>query len=333
MQGANLPDLAAEVSSVILNVGVASLPTEDTVPRAARWWPEASRAYASEQRLQGRRSEQTSGAEVRSLVSWPARFEAAGLPRPHHAADVTPEGVLSWKAAPVGPGRSGRVRPMKQPSAFQALWTLRGFLLWAGNSVADQDGIWRGKRGDARNRRWFDVPTLDRMYEAAPSERHRPVLEALGWAGLRRNELSLLRVGDVNLSMDRPSIVVTRKGGRRQELPIAKAVADALRPFVIGRAPTGRVYPRSYQRIYDDLETLGSLVGVRATPHDLWRTFGRVLFYEKGIGLNEIRSLYGHASTEQSLYYIGALSDKMRAAVESFDSPRRPLAPTIRGGP
>ena len=59
-----------------------------------------------------------------------------------------------------------------------------------------------------------------------------------------------------------------------------------------------------------------------ASPHDLRRTFGRILCYEKGVDINEIRSLYGHAATEQTLDRIGAVSDKMRAAVERFDSPR-----------
>ncbi len=128
-------------------------------------------------------------------------------------------------------------------------------------------------------------------------------------------------------------MVVTRKGGRRQELPIARAVANALRPFVLGRAPTDRAYPRCYQGVYNDVETLAAPLGLKASPHDLRRTFGRVLYYEKGVDVNEIRSLYGHATTEQTLYYIGAVSDKMRAAVERFDSPRPTPAIPVPVGP
>ena len=307
--------------------------SEDTVPERGRWWPEASSEYASEQRLVGRWSEGTARAAVRCLGAWPQRLAVAGLPVPSHARDVTAEAILAWKDDPVGPGRHGERRPMKQPAAFQALWMLRGFLKWAGNPVADRDRLWRGKRGDATNRRWFDGLTLDRMYASAPSDRVRLVLASLGWAGLRRNELWLLKVGDVNLSMDRPTIVVTRKGGRRQELPVARAVANALRPFVVGRPSAARVFPGCYQLIYDDVETLGALLGLKVAPHDLRRTFGRVLYYEMDVDVNEIRSLYGHATTEQTLYYIGAVSDKMRAAVERFDSPRPTLALAVPGGP
>jgi integrase len=306
---------------------------EDTVPERERWWHEASRDYASKQRLDGRWEDVTARSAIRCLEAWPARFAAAGLPVPAHARDVTADMVLAWKTNPVGPGRHRECRRMKQPSAFQALWSLRGFLEWARSPLADRESLWRGKRGDATNRRWFDGATLDRMYAIAPSDRHRLVLALLGWAGLRRNELWTLLVDDVNLSMDRPAIVVTRKGGRRQELPIARAVANALRPFVVGRPMSVRVYPRCYQGIYNDVETLGTRLGIRASPHDLRRSFGRVLYYEKGVDINEIRSLYGHATTEMTLYYIGAVSDKMRAAVQHFDGPRPTLVSTVPEGP
>jgi integrase len=307
--------------------------SEDTVPERGRWWPEASKEYAGKRRLEGRWNTDTTRAAVRCLGAWPARFAVAGLPAPVHARDVTAETVLAWKDDPVGPGRHGERRPMKQPSAFQALWMLRGFLGWAGNPVAGLERLWHGQRGDATNRRWFDGATLDHMFGAASSDRLRLVLAALGWAGLRRNELWLLKVGDVNLSMDRPAIVVTRKGGRRQELPVARTVANALRPFVVARPSDARVYPGCYQLIYDDVGTMGEPLGLKVAPHDLQRTYGRILYYEMRVDVNELRSLYGHATTEQTLYYIGAVSDKMRAAVERFDRPRPTLALAVPGGP
>ena len=308
--------------------GPPARPSEGTVPRKARWWNEASRRYAEGERLEGRWNETTARAAWRCLRAWPARFAAAGLRPPVHARDVTAEMILAWKANPVGVGRHGTPLRLKQPAAFQALWTLRGFLGYFRVPAATKDALWRGKRGDATGRRWFDGPTLDRMYAVAGSDRHRLVLAGLGWAGLRRNELWLLSVEDVNLSMDRPSIVVTRKGGRRQELPISRSVANALRPFVVGRRPTERVYPGSYSLIHADVEALGRAVGVKAAPHDLRRTFGRLLYYEKSVDVNEIRSLYGHATTEMTLYYIGAVSDRMRAAVERLDEPRpQPVLP------
>jgi len=92
------------------------------------------------------------------------------------------------------------------------------------------------------------------------------------------------------------------------------------------------MYPRCYQGIYNDVEALGVRLGIRAAPHDLRRSFGRILYYEKGVDINEIRSLYGHATTEMTLYYIGAVSDKMRAAVQRFVDPHpTPVLPIPEG--
>jgi hypothetical protein len=60
---------------------------------------------------------------------------------------------------------------------------------------------------------------------------------------------------------------------------------------------------------------------------------GGILFYEKGVDINEIGSLSGHATTEMTLYYIGAVSDKMRVAVQRFDDPHPVHVLPVAGGP
>jgi integrase len=123
-----------------------------------------------------------------------------------------------------------------------------------------------------------------------------------GWAGLRRREVCLLRLGDVSLPLDNPSMVVTRKGGRRQELPLSAGLAAELRPFVFGRPLTELVYPASYNVIDRDLRRLGARLGIsRVSAHDLRRTFGRIQYYEKDVDINRIRILYNHRDTAQTL--------------------------------
>ncbi len=231
----------------------------------------------------------------------------------------------------MGRTRDGRPREIVQPSAFQALFILRGFLGWAESEVAKMDPLWRGRRGDATHRRWFSENQIQQMWEVAPSDRHRLVLALGAWAGLRRREMRTLLVRDVDLSMDRPALTVTRKGGARKYYPISKAVANALRPFVVGRAPTDRVYPLSYRTIYRDVTALSKALGVPASPHDLRRSFGRILYRRKA-DVNTIRALYNHATTEQTLYYIGETPDGMREAVETFDAPRAPLPKPVPVG-
>jgi len=303
---------------------------EDTVPERERWWAEASERYAERKRLDGVWSRAGAAGAARCLRAWPRRFEAAGLPRPNHARDVTAAMVLAWKERPMGYTRwDSRPKPVRSTTAFQAIWHLRKFLREHHNPIAKKEGLWRGKPGDAVNRRWFDSDTIDRMYADA-NERQRLVLALAAWAGLRRREIASLRVGDVNMAVDNPRMVVTRKGGRRQELPISKAVLNVVRPWVVGRGADEMVYPQGYFAIQRDAEALGRIIGRPVSCHDLRRSFGRIL-YKRGVDVNTIRVLYNHSSSEMTLYYIGETLDGMRAAVEKFDLPRGPVETPILG--
>ncbi|MFZ0699707.1 MAG: site-specific integrase [Thermoplasmata archaeon] len=226
----------------------------------------------------------------------------------------------------MGPGHySRRVGRLKQTTAFQALHILRGFLRWARNPVAEKDAIWRSVRGDATNRRWFDRRTVDHLWNACETDRERLVVALTAWAGLRRIEVSLLRVGDCSLAVDDPRVIVNRKGGKRQEVPVGNGVANALRPLVVGREPGEPVFPASYNVIDGDLRRVGRRVGIpKISCHDLRRSFGRMLYYDLGVDINRIRMLYGHRDAAMSYYYIGAQSDDLREAVHSFDTPARP---------
>jgi integrase len=303
------------------------------VPERGRWWDWNGGRYEAEQRLKRGWSETSVSNAIRCLRSWPARFTAAGLPKPTFASDVTAEMVLAWKQAPVGPGHYSRKRqPLKQTTAFQALWSLRGFLRWAGSPIAEQEPLWRSVRGDATNRRWFDQATVNRLWAGCASDRERLVVALTAWAGLRRIEIERLRVDDVALPVDDPRIVVSRKGGRRQELPIGKGAANALRPFAAGRPASERVFPASYNVIDRDLRRIGARIGIpRISCHDLRRTFGRML-YERGVDINRIRVLFGHRDAAMTYYYIGAESDNLRDAVRQLDLPSRPFSTPVPVG-
>lgn len=64
-------------------------------------------------------------------------------------------GYTRWSSVPT---------PLRQTTAFQALWTLRGFLGRYGNAISRKEALWRGRRDDATNRRWYSVGQIDLMY-------------------------------------------------------------------------------------------------------------------------------------------------------------------------
>lgn len=302
------------------------------MPEGVRWWTEAAKRYAAERWKSGEFSEETVRTTVRSVNAWPARFSAAGLPVPDHARNVIAENVLRWKARPMGPGRHGTPVPLAGTSAITALCDLRGFLRWARNPVADIRSVWKMRRADPRNRRWFDSRTLDLLMGAA-TDRERLLLALGAWTGLRRREIASLTVADVDTDLGRPTLSVLRKGGARKLLPMSRATANAVRPFVMGRERAAPLYPMSYRTIQADLSAVAVRVGLSAlAAHDLRRSFGRILYREHRVDLNTIRVLYNHRSTEMTLHYIGADSDDMADAVGRFDRPPRPHTEVVPVG-
>jgi len=113
-------------------------------------------------------------------------------------------------------------------------------------------------------------------------------------------------------------------GGRKIELPISKAVVNALRPLCVKRAPEERVWPYKHRgQIYAILHRLCDRAEIpRMHPHALRATFGHILRFDRNVEVETIRQLYGHRDTKTTRIYIGADMADMRDTVETWDMPR-----------
>jgi integrase len=289
------------------------------VPERGRWWDQAVERYAEFKRESGEWTGVSRTSAGGDLRVWPSRFEAAGFPRPLHAREITAEMVTVWKENPVGP-----MGPLRGTSAGGMLGNLRAFLRWAGNRIADKKGLWRMAERTAYRRRWYDRATIDKLFAEAP-DRLKPMLALMAWAGLRRRGAWGVRVSDVNLALDRPTVRATMKGGAEIVLPLPKAALNALRPAVVGKNSDERLYPLGYVTLGKDIERLGKRLGIRLSAHDLRRSFGRILHNDFGVDLNTIRCLYHHKSADMTAHYIGADTDRMARALGHFDKPVAPV--------
>jgi len=65
-------------------------------------------------------------------------------------------------------------------------------------------------------------------------------------------------------------------------------------------------------------------LGLRVSHHDLRRTFGR-LAHQAGMDLVQLKNLYGHASLDQTVHYIGLDEDEMRAGLNRLASFIEPM--------
>ena len=204
---------------------------------------------------------------------------------------------------------------------FQAL---RQYLRWTKNPIATDRSLWRLPSGVPVHRRWLTREQFLSLYRAARGV-ERIIVALEGFAGLRRVEVLRLRVKDVLL--DERSIRILgkgRHGGKWRNVPLQGEVERQLRAWIKPKSADDRVVPLSRSGADAALQRAvrrsGLLkAGVKASHHDLRRTFGR-LANASGMSIISLQGMFGHASPALSAHYIGLDYDEIRNALARMGS-------------
>ena len=209
---------------------------------------------------------------------------------------------------------------------------LRQFLRWADNPLASRGELWRLPPSAAQRRRWISPDQLVSLLRAARGKA-RVIVALEGFNGLRRVEVLRLRASDVNLAEGWLNVRGKRRmGGKWRQIPLSEVARKTLQPHLEGLAPMDRILPYSAswadQRLSEAALSAGfPRQGLRVSHHDLRRTFGRVA-HSAGMDLVQLKNLYGHASLEMSVHYIGLDLERMREGLTQVDRTLAPLMQT-----
>jgi integrase len=284
------------------------------VPDAARWWTDKAEEYVGWLRQESELSEGYLKRNRRYLVAFRRDCERAGIAPAEGPTVVDREHIRAVKGC-------GLWGPRTLKTKFSVL---RGFLRWAGNPLSDgKHPVWRLPSGSVDRRKWVDRGDMVALYhEAEGRARVRVVLQ--GFNGLRECEVRRLRVRDLDLGLPRPSVTIHGKGrfgGKYRTIPMTHAVLDK---WVAGKGPDEGLYPVGHTVADGELADLGKRAGVsaRVTGHVLRRSFGRIA-YQAGVPPPTIQRIYGHASIDQTLHYIGVGEEEMVAGLAVFDTHMR----------
>ncbi len=247
------------------------------------------------------------------------RWELQRFPRLVRAAGPTPDELRPRSVTAV------HLTYLRQHLAWEKATfalhfaALRQFLAWAENPLAGRKSVWRLPSGDATHRRWLTKEQFLRLYRSAggPS---RLLIALEGLNGLRRVEVLRLRVRDVVLAEGTMRVLGKgAHGGKWRTIPLHPEVQRVLTRVIRHLPDEARLFPRS--RSYADglLQKAAARAGfgrdgIRVSHHDLRRTFGR-LAHTLGMDLVQLKNLYGHASIEQTVHYIGLDADRMRSGL------------------
>ena len=168
------------------------------------------------------------------------------------------------------------------------------------------------------------------LINAAGTLMQRALLMTLYGTGMRRTEVSLLKVTDVDSS--RMMIHVERgKGGKSRDIPLSAALLETLREYWRWKKPRGYLFPSGDHRRGKDQPISDKCVWYackeaahyacikkHVTPHTLRHSFATHLL-EGGTDLRTIQIILGHGDLETTAKYLHLSERHLRAVVNPLE--------------
>jgi len=185
--------------------------------------------------------------------------------------------------------------------------------------------------------RWLTGPQVEAILHAAQGEidnrtsmgkllsisiRGHTIAVLILNTGLRVSELCSLKLSDIS-----NGVITVRwgKGAKRRQVPMNDHAKIALENWLKVR-PTENEYlfsirnrPIKRQVIFFHMAQLEQELGFKITPHLLRHTFGKSLV-DRGVTLDRIAKLMGHASLTTTAIYTMPSMDDLRRVVETLDN-------------
>lgn len=301
---------------------------EDVVPTSARRWDERVEAWAKAQDVD-ERSKRTYAEHLRRF---PRYLEQLGFSLSGGAAGVTREEILAFKHEGVGYSRR-EGQPLALTTRAMDLCLLRSFLGWEASQMKRRhrsgvlalvvdEKLFRFRPGRVQpspGRRMESADEVAAVIANAPSDEARAVLVLGLYGGLRPGEARAVRVGDLELSLDRRSVVRIARGkwGKPRVVQLPRHARNLILAAVVAKDRCDRVYPFSRSKQGRDLAEACDRAGTsRYTPHDLRRTYAAMMF-EAGAPLEAVQDQLGHADPRTTRLYQGPV--RVARAVEQLE--------------
>ncbi len=176
----------------------------------------------------------------------------------------------------------------------------------------------------------LSLEEVTRLIDAASSLLHRTILILLYATGIRRAELTRLKVGDIDSKL---MVVHIRegKGQRDRDLPMTSKLLEALREYWRWARPKVYLFPSPYsagdqeepistKTVYHACREAAVRAGLtkRIGPHTLRHSFATQLL-DSGADLRTIQYLLGHSSLKHTEVYTHLSQRHMRAAANPLD--------------
>jgi len=171
---------------------------------------------------------------------------------------------------------------------------------------------------------------VTRMIDAATTLLHRTLLMTLYSTGMRRAEITRLKVNDID--SHRMVIHIRQgKGGKDRDVPLSPRLLETLREYWRWKKPREYLFPGEAKQgstgehltskaIYYAVKGAARRAGIQKDvgPHTLRHSFATHLL-ESGADLRTIQLLLGHASLNHTTVYLHLSQRHLRACPNPLD--------------
>jgi integrase/recombinase XerD len=283
---------------------------------ASQWGEQTARLLAVGIWLDAQRSPHTAEAYGRDIARWFASCDQNSVP----VHDARRADVDQWRLALAAAGGSPAsiARQLSAVSSFYRYWLSEGIVTRNPAQEAKRPKVSSAPVSIRLTRR--QAATLLAHVNSLNDQRPGVIVRLLAETGMRVGELCGARVADLGMSGEHHTLAVIRKGGERQELPIARGTWQRVKAYRGGR-PDGwllevrrterrqgdgrmdRSYVRQLLRRIARDAGLPAEVCDRMHPHVLRHSAATILA-EDGVPIHEIQQLLGHADLRTTQRYI-----------------------------
>jgi integrase len=213
----------------------------------------------------------------------------------------------------------------KPGTLYRYLVELKGFMNWYGEKLEQRVRVPQSLP------QYIDDDQVTRLKGALKErrthkgvvERNLLLVEVAAKTGLRRGELSNLRVGDIDLY--RQCLVVRLgKGLKDRVVDLTPSLVRSLSVYLKGKAPEEKVFGLEPNTISGVIGRAARKAGVPIHTHSL-RDFFATRLVDEGVDLEIIRRLLGHENLNVTKRYLARTDSQRREAINRLEKPKEAI--------
>lgn len=222
------------------------------------------------------------------------------------------------------------VRKLKPASINTALAAIESFCKW----MMEEGHIDHNPLAKVKNveevkspPKWLEKSEKYRLIRTVlqeKSKRNQAIVFTMLLAGLRVSELVSLTPEDIYLSERKGTLTVIGKGNKRRTVPIPQELRECLSSYLMDNAGLRWLFASqrgeqiSVKGVQHLCATIGEKAKINLTPHILRHTYCHDLV-NKGIRIEIVAQLAGHASIETTRIYTQPGEQELQTAVEKLN--------------